>query len=86
MNVAHLYYRMYARNGCKGTGFHRNEQFIAWIFARWLKLFNIMTCCQTLVVSTCKCTARKVKEYFRKNTQKEYENLIFLLGDGLFCQ
>ena len=37
-------------------------------------------------VSTCKCTARKVKEYFRKNTQKEYENLIFLLGDGLFCQ
>ena len=37
-------------------------------------------------VSTCKCTARKVKEYFRKNTQKGYENLIFLLGDGLFCQ
>ena len=30
--------------------------------------------------------ARKVKEYFRKNTQKGYENLIFLLGDGLFCQ
>lgn len=39
-----------------------------------------------LAVSTCKCTARKVKEYFRKNTQKGYENLIFLLGDGLFCQ
>ena len=37
-------------------------------------------------VSTCKCTARKVKEYFRKNTQKGYENLIFLLGDGLFFQ
>ena len=37
-------------------------------------------------VSTCKCTARKVKEYFRKNTQKGYENLVFLLGDGLFCQ
>ena len=30
--------------------------------------------------------ARKVKEYFRKNTQKGYENLIFLLDDGLFCQ
>ena len=30
--------------------------------------------------------ARKVKEYFRKNTQKGYENLIFLLGDGLFFQ
>ena len=28
----------------------------------------------------------KVKEYFRKNTQKGYENLIFLLGGGLFCQ
>lgn len=41
---------------------------------------------KSVVVSTCKCTARKVKEYFRKNTQKEYENLIFLLGDGLFCQ
>lgn len=27
---------------------------------------------------------RKVKEYFRKSTQKEYENLIFLLGDDLF--
>ena len=39
-----------------------------------------------LAVSTCKCTARKVKEYFRKNTQKGYENLVFLLGDGLFCQ
>ena len=37
-------------------------------------------------VSTCKCTARKVKEYFRKNTQKGYENLIFLSGDGLFFQ
>lgn len=37
-------------------------------------------------VSTCKCTARKVKEYFRKNTQAGYENLIFLSGDGLFCQ
>ena len=37
-------------------------------------------------VSTCKCTARKVKEYFRKNTQKGYENLVFLLGDGLFWQ
>ena len=37
-------------------------------------------------VSTCKCTARKVKEYFRKNTQKGYENLIFLSDDGLFCQ
>ena len=41
---------------------------------------------QLPAVSTCKCTARKVKEYFRKNTQKGYENLIFLLGDGLFCQ
>ena len=41
---------------------------------------------QFLAVSTCKCTARKVKEYFRKNTQKGYENLVFLLGDGLFCQ
>ena len=41
---------------------------------------------QNVAVSTCKCTARKVKEYFRKNTQKGYENLIFLLGDGLFCQ
>ena len=40
----------------------------------------------TKAVSTCKCTARKVKEYFRKNTQEGYENLIFLLGDGLFCQ
>ncbi|WP_315274537.1 Type 1 glutamine amidotransferase-like domain-containing protein [Prevotella histicola] len=39
-----------------------------------------------LAVSTCKCTARKVKEYFRKNTQKGYENLIFLSGDGLFFQ
>ena len=37
-------------------------------------------------VSTCKCTAHKVKEYFRKNTQKGYENLIFLSGDGLFFQ
>ena len=39
-----------------------------------------------VAVSTCKCTARKVKEYFRKNTQAGYENLIFLSGDGLFCQ
>ena len=41
---------------------------------------------QLEAVSTCKCTARKVKEYFRKNTQKGYENLIFLSGDGLFFQ
>ena len=41
---------------------------------------------QGMAVSTCKCTARKVKEYFRKNTQEGYENLIFLSGDGLFCQ
>ena len=53
VNVAHLYYRMYARNGCKGTGFHRNEQFIAWIFARWLKLFNIMIYGQTFCVLCC---------------------------------
>ena len=50
------------------------------------KLINLLTCNYKKAVSTCKCTARKVKEYFRKNTQKEYENLIFLLGDGLFCQ
>ena len=41
---------------------------------------------KSVAVSTCKCTARKVKEYFRKNTQKGYENLIFLSGDGLFFQ
>ena len=41
---------------------------------------------EQIAVSTCKCTARKVKEYFRKNTQAGYENLIFLSGDGLFCQ
>ena len=51
-------------------------------------LTNVLTdsISQIVAVSTCKCTARKVKEYFRKNTQKGYENLIFLLGDGLFCQ
>ena len=48
--------------------------------------FNIMTTLFLQAVSTCKCTARKVKEYFRKNTQAGYENLIFLSGDGLFCQ
>ena len=49
-------------------------------------LFMIASIVGITAVSTCKCTARKVKEYFRKNTQKGYENLIFLLGDGLFCQ
>ena len=51
-------------------------------------LTNIMYlfCECKMAVSTCKCTARKVKEYFRKNTQAGYENLIFLSGDGLFCQ
>ena len=48
--------------------------------------FNNRTELEALAVSTCKCTARKVKEYFRKNTQKGYENLIFLSGDGLFFQ
>ena len=51
-----------------------------------LALFNNKASNIARAVSTCKCTARKVKEYFRKNTQKGYENLIFLLGDGLFCQ
>ena len=47
---------------------------------------NVSLSIEYLAVSTCKCTARKVKEYFRKNTQKGYENLIFLSDDGLFCQ
>ena len=48
-------------------------------------IINALSSCNW-AVSTCKCTARKVKEYFRKNTQKGYENLIFLSGDGLFFQ
>ena len=51
-----------------------------------LELFKKKATNYSKAVSTCKCTARKVKEYFRKNTQKGYENLIFLLGDGLFFQ
>ena len=50
----------------------------------WIVLISISD--KRMAVSTCKCTARKVKEYFRKNTQKGYENLIFLSDDGLFCQ
>ena len=52
----------------------------------WLTSVILKVILLSKAVSTCKCTARKVKEYFRKNTQKGYENLVFLLGDGLFCQ
>ena len=55
-------------------------------YFKTIEMFKIKNDFETLAVSTCKCTARKVKEYFRKNTQKGYENLIFLSGDGLFFQ
>ena len=37
--------------------------------------------------STIKCTVCKIREYFRKNTQKEWEILIFLwVGDLFYLQ